>query len=428
MPDVEVVLRKPHPTQQEFLTNRVRFNVLKCGRRWGKTEITQELFSEIISRRGIVAYFSPTYKDLHEVWQETKRLFRDIIYHSDSTVKQIIFLGGAKLDMWSMEDPDSGRGRKYHRVILDECEKAGKFQESWEQTVRATIVDYKGDAYLLSTPQFGETYFKQICKNEDRFSDWKTFIYTTYDNPHIDTEEIEQAKALLLPSVFSCEYLAEDVDGKALNPFAHQWDDKYHTGREAVLESNKRLLIWMDFNVDPYAVTFWHFFQDSLGYHLHGIDEHEMMNGNIPAMIDYISLTYSAHLHSCIITGDSMGDQRNIARRDLASHYMEIAKGLNLGEHQVQVPHNPLHKDSRADVNWLLYVSKLPNPKHFVKLHPERMKKTIQDFWKVQCDSFGEIVKRNRKIPSQRADFIDTARNGINWLKVTGKIPFPNFK
>lgn len=139
--EVIIKLKTPHPAQQEFLNNRERFNVLKCGRRFGKTEICQELISEIIERGQFVGYWSPTYKDLHEVWRETKRIFKDVIIYSSETVKQIQFIGGAKIDMWSMEDPDSGRGRKYHRAIMDECEKALKFKDAWLGTIRATLTD-----------------------------------------------------------------------------------------------------------------------------------------------------------------------------------------------------------------------------------------------------------------------------------------------
>jgi len=271
MSDIEVFLKTPHPKQREFLDNRSRFNVLKCGRRFGKTEICQELISEIIESGGICAYYSPTYKDLYEVWQESKRVFKDIIVSSSETVKQIIFIGGAKLDMWSMEDPDSGRGRKYHRIIVDECEKAGKFKEAWQQTMRATLTDFKGDAYLLSTPQFGQTFFKELAKMQTRSEQWKTFVYTTYDNPHIDPAEIEDAKGELPPPVFQCEYLAEDLDGMAVNPFAHQFDRAYHVSEDAIETKGRQLFISMDFNRTPFAVTFWHYWKDSDGYHLWGI-------------------------------------------------------------------------------------------------------------------------------------------------------------
>lgn len=411
---VTITIPRPHPKQRELLNNRKRFNVLKCGRRFGKTELCQYLINEIIPQRGIIGYWSPTYKALHEVWKETKRNFYEAIQSSNEQVKQIILLNGTTIDFWSMDDPNAGRGRKYHRALVDECEMARNFEEAWEQTIRPTLTDFEGDAYLLSTPQFGETYFKQVCLHENQFPDWKTFVYTTYDNPFIKPEEIEQSRQLLHPAVFSCEYLAEDVDGKTLNPFAHQWDDAIHTGLEAVLNYHKQLYISIDFNLNPFAVTFWHYWQDHSGYHLHGIDEAEISQGSIPAMIELIRSRYGGQLHSCIVTGDAMGNQGNIARIDNASHYIEIARGLGLGEHQIKVPANPTHENSRADVNKVLWECKRPQPRFFVKLNPTRMKNTIRDFKVVQCDATGAIVKGKRSDLTQRADYMDTSRYIFN--------------
>jgi len=417
--EITITLPQPHPKQRELLNNRKRFNVLKCGRRFGKTELCQELILETWEQGGIAGYWSPTYKNLHEVWNETKFNYKDAIRSHNETVKQIVFANGAKVDFWSMDDPDSGRGRKYHRAIIDECEMAGKFQEAWEQTIRPTLTDYKGDAYLLSTPQFGDTYFKQICKNELEFPDWKTFIYTTYDNPYIDPAEIELARSQSHPMVFACEYLAEDIDGKTLNPFAHQWDDAYHLG-EVAFQRDKQLFISVDFNVEPFCATYWHYWLDRDGHHIHGIDESEISNGSVPAMIDEIKLKYGHALHSAILTGDSMGGQKNIARRDNASHYMELQAGLRLGKHQLMVLHDPSHSNSRTDTNTVLWRAKHPEYRIEFKLNKEHMKGTVRDFRNVQCDAFNEIVKRSRKDLTQRADFLDASRYLINLL-VSGK-------
>ncbi len=143
-------LPRPHLNQQFLLDNRKRFNVLKCGRRFGKTELCQELIAEAFENGWYVGYFSPTYKDLYEVWKTTLNNFHNVIVSKSETVKQVVFLNGAKVDFWSMEEPNSGRGRKYHRVLIDECEKAGKFQEAWEQAIAPTLTDFGGDAYFLS--------------------------------------------------------------------------------------------------------------------------------------------------------------------------------------------------------------------------------------------------------------------------------------
>lgn len=412
MPEIQIRLKRPHKAQRAILQNRKRFNVLKCGRRFGKTELFQELASESIEKQHTFAYFSPTYKDLYEVWHEIQRVFYPIIKSKSETVKQLIFLNGSKVDFWSMEDPDSGRGRKYHRVVVDECEKAGKFKQAWEESIRPTLTDYIGDAYLISTPKFGDTYFKEICRNEQRLNDWKTFIFTTYDNPHISRDEIEEARKLLGQSVFECEYLAMDLDGRAVNPFAFHYDEAKNNCDPFPITTNRQLIISIDFNLNPFCVVFSHVWRDDK-VRWHVIDEAEIPHGSIQAMIDLIKLRYAAQLPNCRVTGDHMGTRGEIGERDNASLYMQLKRGLNIRDAQVITPPNPTHENSRADVNYFLYHANKPDGDFEFKIY-NTCKGTQRDFRMVQCDATGQILKRNRQDLNQRADYIDCARYTCN--------------
>ena len=55
---------------------------------------------------------------------------------------------GGIIDMWSLDDGNSGRGRKYKRVVIDECEKAPKLEIAWQGVIRATLTDYIGDCWF----------------------------------------------------------------------------------------------------------------------------------------------------------------------------------------------------------------------------------------------------------------------------------------
>lgn len=412
---INLELPRPHPKQQFLLDNRKRFNVLKCGRRWGKTELCQELILEAFERGFYVGYFSPTYKDLTEVWKTTLDNFHNVIASKNEQVKQIIFINGAKVDFWSIDNPDSGRGRKYHRIMIDECEKALKFQEAWEQSIAPTLTDFGGDAYFLSTPQFGPTFFKELCKYAESKPDrWATFIYSTYDNPHIPKDEIETMRSILPPLVFACEYMAEDVDQGGLNPFAHQYDPEFHEDINLDYNLQQPIYVSIDFNLNPFAVTFWQHYQDSEGYHFHGIEEAEIAQGSVPEMIDLIKRKLWQCLHTVVITGDAMGKQGNISLRDNASHYLSIQRGLGLSKHQIQVPANPTHINSRDDVNYLLWISKQEGSGFDFRINPKTMPNTSRDFKNVQCDANGSIIKGSRKDLNQRADYLDTGRYFVN--------------
>lgn len=414
-----ITLPKPHPAQEEFLRNRRRFNVLKCGRRWGKTEVCQILTSEIIGQAGITGYWSPTYKDLAEVWNTFKNVFYPIIEKKDEQLKAIQFRGGSKIDFWSMEDPNSGRGRKYHRAIMDECEKAGKFQEAWEQAIRPTLIDYQGDAYFLSTPKFGDTFFKKLCKYQDQYPNWKTFIYSSFTNPHLSQKEIEEMAIDMHQAVYDCEILALDVDGKALNPFAFQFDELYHVSDRAIFIPTKPIIISIDFNLQPFAVTFSHVWQDAQGIHDWTFDEAEIQQGSIPAMIDLIRERYGRYLFAAEMTGDFMGRRGDLSQRDNASLYHQLLRGLGMSVKQLKLPKegNPTHENSKADVNFVLFKTKQAGSKAEFIIHPS-CKGTIRDFRGVQWDDLkGQIKKRDRSNILEHSDLLDGNRYriGVYW-------------
>jgi len=170
----------------------------------------------------------------------------------------------------------------------------------------------------------------------------------------------------------------------------------------------------VDFNLNPFAVTFWHHYQDMTRYNWLGFDEASIDNGSLDAMADLIKLRYGPYLHSAILSGDSMGMNRNIALKDNASNYIYLQRKLGLSSHQVKVPHNPTHENSRTDTNELLWLTKQPNSKYYFAMNPKMMPNTCRDFRNVQVDAFGTILKKDRKDLNQRADFIDTSRSFIN--------------
>jgi len=414
--ETELIVKKHklHPNQEFIFRNRKRFNVIKSGRRFGKSALSINLLIESVLKGEYVGFWYPVYRDGLEVWTEVKNKLNDIISKKDESAKILRFINGAKVDFWSMEDPNSGRGRKYHRIIIDECEKALRFEEAWTQAIAPTLTDFGGDAYFLSTPQFGQTYFKKLCKNQDLKPDtWKTFVYSTYDNPHINREEIEMMRTILPPLVFDCEYMAADVDGKAMNPFLYALDD-IHFSNEVQMDWKKQLHIGIDFNLNPFAVVFANIWRDELGLHVNFVNEFSIDNGSLQSMAQRIKAMYGPILHNAKLTGDAMGKNRNIALADNASNYETLRRLLGIRESQIIIPPNPTHEGSRNDFNYLLHISTDRKNQTHLRVNPTNCPGLAHDMRMVQCDATGSIIKGNRKDLTQKADFRDCARYIIN--------------
>jgi hypothetical protein len=206
-------LPEAHINQTKILESIARFRVVMCGRRFGKSELSQV---EIISNalQGMkVAYITPTYK-LAKTFFE--KLTQCVPFENNKSDLTIHFPNGGTVEFFTGERLDNLRGRKFHLVVIDEASFISDLQDGWLNSIRPTLTDYQGRALFLSTPR-GKNYFYSLyMKGGQR--DWESFKFTTYDNPYILTSEINDAKAQLPNSVFEQEYMANPMENAA-NPF-----------------------------------------------------------------------------------------------------------------------------------------------------------------------------------------------------------------
>ncbi len=214
-------LPRPHAGQKAILRDRRRFNVLACGRRFGKTSVAQPLLLEPAIKRGLpTAYFSPTYKTLTDVWRDMVRVAHPVTASSNSSDHRLELINGSVIEMWSLDNPNAGRGRKYARAIIDEAAMVRHLKEAWTAAIRPTLADYEGDAYFLSTPKglnyFYELYMRGIKPEgqPDPHPDWISWRRPTLDNPFIAATEVEAARLDLPERIFAQEYLAEFLENE----------------------------------------------------------------------------------------------------------------------------------------------------------------------------------------------------------------------
>jgi hypothetical protein len=208
---IEVVLPSLHPAQQQIIDEARRFNVLACGRRFGKTMLGIDLIIDKVLDGYPVSWFSPTYKMLAEVWKEIVQTTKPLQTRVARQEHRVELITGGVIDCWSLDAADSVRGRKYARVIVDEAAMVPNLYDSWQAAIRPTMTDYVGsDAFMLSTPKGVDFFFDCFSRGvDDQQADWKAWQKPTSENPYIDPAEIEAARRELPDQIFRQEYLAE---------------------------------------------------------------------------------------------------------------------------------------------------------------------------------------------------------------------------
>src|SRR5579863_533254 len=121
MQTIEIELPRPHPGQSLILNSCKRFNVVSCGRRFGKTTLgLHRLIGPALDGHP-VGWFSPTYKYHAEAWREFVRILDPLIVRKNATAGLIELVTGGTLEFWTLSDQDAGRSRKYKRIGIDEA-------------------------------------------------------------------------------------------------------------------------------------------------------------------------------------------------------------------------------------------------------------------------------------------------------------------
>lgn len=403
MSEKTVRLKKLHEGQREVLSKAERFNVLNIGRRWGKTTLA---INELIIQPALdgfpVGYFAPTYSDLHDVWIEVRSILHDVIEVKNEQQKQLRLITGGKIDFWGMDNPDSGRGRHYKRIVVDEAEKARKFNEAWQGTILPTLIDLKGDAWILSTPKFGQTYFKTLFSHgRNGKKDWASFNLSTYSNPHIDRDELESIRSTMDELSFRCEILAEDVD-VTNNPFAYAFNEAKHV-QQCTYNPFQEIMLSFDFNVDPITCIA---SQDD-GIKMNVFKEWAIMNGDIYQLTDQIKASYPSAIF--LVTGDATGAARSAVTQGNLNYYTVVQSRLGLANAQMKQPRiNPSIRDSRVLCNSILQ-------NYTVNIDPSLVN-LIRDLKHVQVDDEQSIIK-DRQDDTRKADLLDCLRYQFNTFK-----------
>lgn len=200
--------------QNEVAYDKHRFRVLNCGRRWGKTTLAvEEIKGKALSKPHRIAYIAPTIQQARDIaWEMLLRELNPIITKTNESrleLKTTTLKGGETLIfLRGWEAVETLRGQQFDFLVIDEIASMRNFWMQWEEVLRPTLTDTKGEVMFISTPK-GFNHFYDLYNKQDKDRDYKAFTFTSYDNPYIPKEEIDKARQELPEDRFAQEYLAD---------------------------------------------------------------------------------------------------------------------------------------------------------------------------------------------------------------------------
>lgn len=229
--------------QNQVFQDPHRFRVVCAGRRCGKTVLSEVITLDwAIKKRGLYWIVSPTYKQSKMIhWREIQKLIpREWIVKKNEVELSIVLKNGATIELKGAENPDALRGVKLRGLVIDEIASVRNWDWLWSEVLRPTLTDYEAPSLFISTPK-GFNHFYELYQQGQADGQYKSWKFTSYDNPYIPSHEIDLAAEEVGKEIFAQEYLAEfthftgliykefDAD-KHVHYFDHefnQWGDYY---------------------------------------------------------------------------------------------------------------------------------------------------------------------------------------------------------
>jgi PBSX family phage terminase large subunit len=200
--------------QAQIANDTHRFRVINIGRRGGKTTLAvEEIKGMAVYKEARIAYIAPTYQQARDIaWQMLIKELQPIILKQNESRLELEVRNlketTSLIQLRGWESIETMRGQRFDLLILDEVAMMRNFWSNWEEVLRPTLTDTRGGAIFISTPK-GFNHFYDLYNLENKDKDYKSFHFTTYDNPFMPIDEIDKAKNELPEDRFSQEYLAD---------------------------------------------------------------------------------------------------------------------------------------------------------------------------------------------------------------------------
>lgn len=203
---------KLHDGQKEVAFDTHRFRIICAGRRWGKSVLAQLITLKwaLDNPKGIFWIVSPTYKQgKQNHWRQLQHIIpQDWISKKNEVELSITLRNGSVIELKGAENPDTLRGVKLKGLVIDEIASIRNWDWLWSEVLQATLTDHVAPALFISTPK-GYNHFFNLFEEGQKEGIYKSWKFSSYDNPYVPSEEIDRVKQELGVDVFSQEYMAE---------------------------------------------------------------------------------------------------------------------------------------------------------------------------------------------------------------------------
>ena len=216
---VEVTIPRPFKLQREIIEDPTRFKVVCAGRRVGKSTLCKLVTITKILEGKRVAYITPEYGLAEKFFDEFMEHIPDqlIIMKNKSRVNSKIKTGG-ELKFFSGEALERVRSWEFDYLIVDEAAYLPDLENEWMRALRPLLIKTRGGGMFISTPKGKNFFYSLFQKGINGEKDYKSWQFSSYENPYLPKQELDELVESMPEANYRQEILAEPGENIS-NPF-----------------------------------------------------------------------------------------------------------------------------------------------------------------------------------------------------------------
>lgn len=213
--ELTVTLRNLHAKQWEIKNHPAKRKTIRAGRRGGKTTLAADIAVDKFLDGARVLYGVPTDDQVGKFWHECKRALAEPLeagVYAKNETKHIIELAGTeqRIRAKTAYNADTLRGDYGDYIILDEFQLMEA--DTLDGVVYPMLLDNNGDLMLIFTERRGAKgkYARELFAKDQTDPRWKSFLFTSHDNPHISREALQEITKDMTLLAYKAEIMAEE--------------------------------------------------------------------------------------------------------------------------------------------------------------------------------------------------------------------------
>ena len=156
-----------------------------------------------------VGWGAPSYKMLLDDWKSLTNILAPVTIRRNEQEKSLQVVNDGRIEFFSLDNPDSIRGKKFKRFIVNEAAFVPNLLDIFNLVIRPTLIDYKGEADFAGTPKGMNGFWNLFNQQGD---DWQHWQMSSYNNPHIEKSELDALKSTMLERAFQQEIMAQFLE------------------------------------------------------------------------------------------------------------------------------------------------------------------------------------------------------------------------